>query len=333
MVAGLSLSHSRGLGEYAGAASGQVLSSVTGLYPWLGYRATDRITVWGVGGYGGGGLLLTPQGGTGLESGLSMKMAAAGTRGELVAGGASGFALAFKADALWVGTSIDGVDGPAGRLAATDAAVTRFRTGLESSRAYAVAGRLSLTPSVEVGLRHDGGDAETGAGMDVGAGLVVSDSSTGLSLDVRVRTLLVHQAEGFRERGVALSFSYNPTPSSPLGFTARVAPSWGGEARSGAEALWGRETMAGMAHGRFAQGNRLDGEVGYGLPVGSGFVGTPRVGFSASEYGRDYRVGYRLGALERGNTTFELGVDVQRQESAMRGGTSNGFLGRATLGW
>ena len=333
MVAGLSLSHSRGLGEYAGAASGQVLSSVTGLYPWLGYQATDRITVWGVGGYGGGGLLLTPQGGPGLESGLSMKMAAAGTRGELVAGGASGFALAFKADALWVGTSIDGVDGPAGRLAATDAAVTRLRTGLEGSRAYAVAGRLSLTPSVEAGLRHDGGDAETGAGMDVGAGLVVSDSSTGLSLDVRVRTLLVHQAEGFRERGVALSFSYNPTPSSPLGFTASVAPSWGGEARSGAEALWGRETMAGVAHGSFAQGNRLAGEVGYGLSVGSRFVGTPRVGFSASEYGRDYRVGYRLGVLDQGNTKFELGVDAQRQENAMRGGTSNGFLGRATLGW
>ena len=166
-----------------------------------------------------------------------------------MAGVASGFALAFKADALWVGTSIGGVDGPAGRLAATDAAVTRFRTGLEGSQAYTVAGRLSLTPSVEVGLRHDGGDAETGAGMDVGAGLVVSDSSTGLSLDVRVRTLLVHQAEGFRERGVALSFSYNPTPSRPLGFTARVAPSWGGEARSGAEALWNRETMAGTAHG------------------------------------------------------------------------------------
>ena len=333
IVAGLSLSHSRGLGEYTGAASGQVLSSVTGLYPWLGYEANDRIMVWGVGGYGAGGLLLTPQGGTALESALSMKMAAAGTRGELVAGGASGFALAFKADALWVGTSIDGVDGPAGRLKATDAAVTRLRSGLEGSRAYTVAGRLSLTPSLEAGLRHDGGDAETGAGLDVGAGLVVSDSSTGLSLDVRVRTLLVHQAEGFRERGVALTFSYNPTPSTPLGFTAKLAPAWGGEARSGAEALWGRETMAGMAHGRFGQGNRLDGEVGYGLPVGSRFVGTPRAGFSASEYGRDYRVGYRLGVLDQGSTRFELGVDAQHQENAMRGGTSNGFLGRATLGW
>ncbi len=333
LVAGLSLSHSRGLGEYAGVAAGQVASAVTGLYPWVGYKATDRVTVWGVAGYGRGGLLLTPDSGTALESGLSMAMAAAGTRGELLADGAGGFALAFKADALWVGTAIDGVDGPAGRLKATDAAVTRFRTGLEGSRAYTFAGRLSLRPSVEVGLRHDGGDAETGAGMDMGAGLIVSDSSTGLAVDVRVRTLLAHQAEGFRERGMALSLSYNPTPSTPLGFTAKVAPSWGGQAQSGAEALWGRESMAGMGQGGLASGNRLDGEVGYGLPVGSRFVGTPRVGLSTSEYGRDYRVGYRLGALGAEGTAFELGVDAQRRESPMLGGTSNGVLGRASLGW
>ena len=333
LVTGLSLSHSRGLGEYTGIAGGQVASSVTGLYPWLGYKATERVTVWGVTGYGSGGMMLTPQGGPALESGLSMAMAAAGTRGELVAGGASGFGLAFKADALWVGTSIDGVDGPAGRLKATAAAVTRFRTGLEGSRAYTFGGRLSLKPSVEVGLRHDGGDAETGAGMDVGGGLVVSDASTGLAVDVRVRTLLVHQDQDFSERGVSLSVSYNPTPSTPLGFVARVAPSWGGQATSGAQALWGRETMGGMAHGGLAQGNRLDGEVGYGLPVGRRFVGTPRVGFSTSEYGRDYRAGYGLGLLNQGSLSLELGVEAQRRNSPILGGTSNGMLGRATVGW
>ena len=333
VVAGLSLSHSRGLGEYTGVAGGQVASSVTGLYPWLGYQATDRITVWGVAGYGAGGLRLTPDGGPALEAGLSMAMAAAGTRGELVAGGAGGVALAFKADALWVGTATDGVDGPAGRLAATAAAVTRFRTGLEGSRAYTVAGRLSLRPSVEVGLRHDGGDAETGAGMDVGAGLIVSDASSGLSVDVRVRTLLVHQAEGFSERGVALSLSYNPTPSTPLGFVAKVAPSWGGQAMSGAEALWGRDTMAGLAHGRLASGTRFDGEVGYGLPVGRRFVGTPTLGVGTSAYGRDYRLGYRLGALGGAGTAFEFGVDAQRRESPLQGGTDHGALARATLRW
>ena len=88
-----------------------------------------------------------------------------------------------------------------------------------------------------------------------------------------------------------------------------------------------------MAQGGLAQGNRFDGEVGYGLPVGSRFVGTPRVGFSTSEYGRDYRLGYSLGALGGEGTTFELGVDAQRRESPMLGGTSNGVLGRAALGW
>ena len=56
----------------------------------------------------------------------------------------------------------------------------------------------------------------------LGSGLVVSDPSLGLSADVRVRMLLVHEAEGFRDRGVS---GFDPTPSTPLSFTARVAPS------------------------------------------------------------------------------------------------------------
>ena len=91
--------------------------------------------------------------------------------------------------------------------------------------------------------------------------------------------------------------------------------------------------MAGMAHGGLASGNRLDGEVSCGLPVGSRFVGPPRFGVSTSEYGRDYRVGYGLGVLNRESLDFELGVDAQRRESSMHGVADNGFLVRATLGW
>ena len=86
LVVGLSLARSQGLGSYTGTDSGRVASAVTGLYPWLGYKLSDRVSVWGVTGYGSGGLLLTPEGGPALESGLSMKMTAAGTRGELVGG-------------------------------------------------------------------------------------------------------------------------------------------------------------------------------------------------------------------------------------------------------
>ena len=122
--------------------------------------------------------------------------------------------------------------------------------------------------------------------------------------------------------------SYSPTPSTPLGFMARVAPSWGGQATSETEALWGRDTMAGLAPGRVAPGTRLDGEAGYGVAIGSRFVGTPRVGVSTSAYGRDYRLGYSLGMLNREALDVELSVDTQRRESPRQGGVSTAAFGR-----
>ena len=336
LTLGLSVGRTLGLGGYSGPSGGQMSTSMTGFYPWVGYQVNDRVSVWGVTGYGTGSLSLTPDGTSALKTGVSMAMSAIGTRGELIGSRATGgFALAFKADALWVGAASDLLDGVAGRLNASEAGVTRVRTALEGSRGFTLGGgRLALTPSVEVGLRRDGGDAETGAGMDIGGGLAFNDTVTGLSLDVRVRTLVVHQADGFRERGMSLSFGWDPTPSNPLGLSARVAPSWGGSAQGGAESLWGNQMAYGMgSHQMYGGGDRVDAEVGYGLPVGARFVGTPRVGMMTSEHGRDYRVGYGLGVLDRGKVNFELGVDAQRRESAMEGGSSNGFMGRATLGW
>ena len=135
LTVGLSVGRSLGLGGYGGPSAGQVTSSMTGFYPWLGYQVNDRVSVWGVTGYGTGALSLTPDGATALETGMSMAMTAAGTRGELIGSRATGgFALAFKADALWVGAATEQADGAAGRLNASQAGVTRVRTALEGSR-------------------------------------------------------------------------------------------------------------------------------------------------------------------------------------------------------
>ena len=88
-MSGLLLSHRRGVGGYQGADVGEVASSVTGLHPWVGYQVTDRVTLWGVTGYGRGSLSLTPGEAlalptsslTSLKSGLSMSMLAGGVRG------------------------------------------------------------------------------------------------------------------------------------------------------------------------------------------------------------------------------------------------------------
>ena len=260
----------------------------------------------------------------------------------------------------------------------TTAAVSRLRTALEGSQSMTIASRMALTPSIEIGIRQDGGDAETGRGMDLGAGLVLADGViaidirvrrllvpqdggdaetgrgmdlgaglvladgvTGLAIDIRVRRLLVHQAEGFAESGMSISVSYNPRPATPLGFTARVSPAWGGDAMSGAEALWGRESMGSMSHDPLMNsgGQRLETEVGYGIPIGSRFVGTPRAGVRTSEYGRDYRIGYGIQVIEQGKLNLQLGVDAERRESPLfqmqeqGGSTDQRVLGRATVQW
>ena len=85
--------------------------------------------------------------------------------------------------------------------------------------------------------------------------------------------------------------------------------------RHGAQALWGRETMAGMADG---------GPAAYGMP---------RFGIGTSDYGRDYRLGYGLGVLSRESLEFELGVDANRRESPAQGTAEHGILGRLTARW
>ena len=48
----------------------------------------------------------------------------------------------------------------------TTADASRVRLALEGSRAFETGGGAVLTPGVELGLRHDDGDAETGTGVE-----------------------------------------------------------------------------------------------------------------------------------------------------------------------
>ena len=94
--------------------------------------------------------------------------------------------------------------------------------------------------------------------------------------------------------------------------------------RHGAQALWGRETMAGMADGGLAA---------YGMPVGGRLIGTPSFGIGTSEYGRDYRLGYGLTVAQGGAMHFELGVYANRRESLGPGGAEHSVGGRLTARW
>ena len=66
-------------------------------------------------------------------------------------------------------------------------------------------------------------------------------------------------------------------------------------------------------------GSRVDTEVGYGLPVGRRFVGTPRAASRRRVYGRRYRLGYGMRVLEEGPLRLELGVEAERRGSPVFG--------------
>ena len=322
---GLMLSHARGEGSYRGANSGKVSSTVTGLYPYGRYAVTDRVTVWGAAGYGVGTLTLTPEDGESTyEADMDLAMAAAGLRGGVVEAPAEGGPeLAVKTDAMGVRTSSEATGGSAGgKLAAATADVTRLRLGLEGTWRGLEIGTGTLVPRLELGVRHDGGDAETGFGLDLGGGLAWSDPGTGLRAEVSGRGLLTHESAGFRDLGFSGALAWDPTPGSDRGPSLTLSQTMGLSAQGGADALLGRTTLAGLAandNGDELENRRLELNLGYGFPAfGDRFTSTPEVGFGMSEGHRDYSLAWRfVRDRRRGDIgSLEFSLETRRRESA-----------------
>ena len=172
-------------------------------------------------------------------------------------------------------------------------------------------------------MRHDGGDAETGFGLDLGGGLAWSDPGTGIRAEVSGRGLLTHESAGFRERGIAGSFGWDPTPGSDRGPSLTLSQTMGVSARGGADALLGRTTLAGLAANDNGddelQRRRLELRLGYGLGAfGDRFTATPEIGFGMSESQRDYSLAWRfVRDRRRGDIgSLEFSLETRRRESA-----------------
>ena len=194
-----------------------------------------------------------------------------------------------------------------------------------------------MTPSVELGVRLDGGDAETGAGADLGGGLAFADPRRGLAFESSARGLIAHEASGFREWGASVSFAYRPRPETDRGLALSLTQSWGASPSGGMDALLGRETFAGLAAnddgGRFEASSRLQGELGYGLAAfGGAFTGTPNIGFALSDDAREVRLGWRLTSAVPGDPGFEVNLDATRREAA-NAAAEHGAMLRAVIRW
>ena len=317
-LAGLALSHSRGEGSYrSGDETGKLATSLTGAYPYVRYALTDRLSLWGVAGHGRGTQRMTqvtPARQPAMEADMSLSMAGTGARGLLFTQ-RHGLRLALATDAFYMRTTSEARAG----LKAADADVSRLRLRLEGAWVQPFRGGATLTPSLEIGARHDGGDAETGFGTDVGGGIVLADPGSGLLLRLNARGLLVHEASGFREWGVSGVLRYDPNPVSERGLSIALAPSWGAASTGGADALLGRETLAGLSRtGMRPRVARLGAELSYGFLVfARRFTGTPYLGLAlTTQGGRDVRIGWRLAAVRRDDVDMTFTLEATRREYA-----------------
>ena len=339
MLAGVAIAHGRGTGNLTRAGLDRAYSAhstLTSVHPYVAFDLSEDLTVWGQGGWGRGEMALAESfvRDEGLEqagahrTGNGLTMMAAGVRGGLPEMG--GFQLAVKSDAFLVRTVSDALSSlGGGNLAAAEAGVSRVRAALEGSRELRFARGRSITPSVELGVRQDGGDAETGTGLDTGFGVVYADPNFGLMVDATLSLLVAHQDSRYEEWGFTGSVRFDPGLAG-RGLSLTMTPSFG-MASQGADRLWAMQDMGGLVpHGALPldMGGQFAADVGYGMagPGGRG-TGTPYAGLTQSAVGyQAMRYGWRWAVDQR----FNVGVEGARQ--AGFGGTFDGGYGAVGLG-
>ena len=212
LLAGLALAYSSGQGSYRDAATGDagsLRSTLLGVHPYLRVALHERLTAWGVAGYGVRGALSLERDGTAapIETDLGLLMGAFGLDGTLLTAAQSGGPeVAARADGLLL--RVDTAAAPG--LAATGAELCRWRLLLHASYPALPLFGGQITPAVEVGGRYDDGDAETGVGLVVGGSLSYALPDWGLSLTASGRGLVLHEHEGLREWGAGGSVRFDP---------------------------------------------------------------------------------------------------------------------------
>ena len=220
-------------------------------------------------------------------------------------------------------TSAD-VEG-SGTLESMSLSASRQRLVLEGEHVQKLDSGATFTPSLELGLRNDGGDGETGTGIEAGGALRYSDAESGLTVEGRVRTLLSHSGD-YEETGVSGLVRIAPGASGQ-GLALVVQPAWG-RTGSGVQQLWENGVTAGVSQDNRA---RLSAEVGYGLGAAHGLaLVTPYAGLGLGEGGTR---SWRMGARWQLALAASVSVEGSLYEAANDDEPAHGLMLRGALRW
>ena len=308
-LAGVSVSRSRSSFDYFGGGGdgdrgGANQLRLTGVNPYVAWSVTPDLDVWGTIGHAWGDLRVDDNLGAGsLRSGATLNSGTVGINGRLLARGGTMLRLRGEGGLAHLGVAGDG-----DTLGAVGLDMRRVRVSTEASYEHLFSLGSTLTPWGELGLRHDGGDGETGAGLEVRAGLRYRYLPQGLTIEGYGRRLVVHEG-AVRESGFGAVLRVDPGESG-LGPSMSVTPAWGATA-SGVNQLW--ERGASGFSMLDAPGTRMNAHFAYGLPAlnGGGLLTPFGALILAGQQERGYGVGATL-AVGR-SATFSLEAERRRR--------------------
>ncbi len=311
VLVGLAAGVSKGSFGYQGSAggtSGVVKVRVKSLNPYIGWSVSDSASLWAAVGYGKGKVNYN-DGATGeAASKMSIASAALGGRYRLHStdGSSDGrlIQVDLKGEAWGLQTKVDGDER---RPMGSKSRAHGVRVAVERLQNCALESGASLTLSGEAGLRWDGGDGDTGTGIEMGGTADYHNPATRMKLVATGRALLDHESER-KEWGAGVTAGYRLN-SRETGLTYRSSLSHG-QTESGVDSLWDSR-VASRASEDAEPTTRLDAEVGYRLFGASG-LHTPYVGFGAEDSGtRDYRLGMRYAS----ESELSSGLEFERREA------------------
>ena len=328
MLAGLAVSQAQGSVDYtASSTSGELTTSLTSVNPYIGWQMAGGLNLWAMAGFGTGEVELDDEAADAQASDLTQRMIAAGVNGtlmssdEMIAGGTTN--LNLKGEVAFTSTDVDG----SGSLESMSLSASRQRLVLEGEHVQKLASGATFTPSLELGLRNDGGDGETGTGIEAGGALRYADAESGLTVEGRVRTLLNHSGD-YEETGVSGLVRIDPGASGQ-GLALSVEPAWGRTA-SGVQQLWETGVTAGTSPADQAVA-RLNAEIGYGLGAAHGLaLVTPYTGLGLAGDGAQW---WRVGARWQLAMAASVSVEGSLYEAAKDDEPAHGLMLRGALRW
>ena len=298
---GVAASWSKGSAEFDSHADLDTDTSLLGLNPYIGWHSRDgKQTAWGTVGYSSGDF---EQDQEGIKTDLKMTVLAVGGSTRFAEG--SGVDFDIKGDLSTAELSTDATDS----LAEVKSKAHRARVAVEAGVDKASDSGGHVMRSVALGLRYDGGDGDTGSGLELDGELGWSGPNRGVSVSGAANVLLFHTGD-LKEWGLAGLIRYTPSHSKGRNLTFRAQPSYG-RGESGSGQLWDQQVKDLDENGGEPEA-RLVMDAGWGLAVlsGRGLL-TPYSGLELSEGGS--RV-YRLGSRVAVDSVFNIDLAAHRTE-------------------